>query len=260
MLKGKAVVLVCQDVWATGNNELGYVRELKQKLRDAPKSGLLISTRDRTIAQAVSGSPVNFECVEPLGRKAREILGWAAFGPNWDQITFDRDAKLKYLKILKVCARLPLAIGIAGSALKSVDGEQRYMVLSLIMRRLNRGKLNRLQYPNGEYDRDGLNYVVKASLQLCELWGFSGGRNRDTRHLFQSMFVLEEQQLIPESTLERYSDLDEQQVGDAVENFTNLRIVKQNLLKRSSNNSTDVSHSSMSYGIFDFRIVSRDGC
>ena len=66
-LRGKAVLLVCGDMWATADNELGYVAELRKVLRDAPISGLLISMRDRTIAEAVSRSPVRSECVEPEG-------------------------------------------------------------------------------------------------------------------------------------------------------------------------------------------------
>ena len=119
-LEDRAVLLVCDDLWATDDNELGYIPELMKMLQDAPNSGLLISTRDRTIARAVSGSPVTFECVEPEGSRARKILGKAAFGGNCEEIISNWDAESEYVEILKVCAGLPLALGIA---VKDVNGE-----------------------------------------------------------------------------------------------------------------------------------------
>ena len=55
-------------------------------LRDAPKSGLLIPTLDRTIAREILSSPVSSECADPQGPSARDILGRAAFGVDWQQI------------------------------------------------------------------------------------------------------------------------------------------------------------------------------
>ena len=94
------MLLVCDDLWATDDNELGYIPELMKMLQDAPNSGLLISTRDRTIARAVSGSPVTFECVEPEGSRARKILGKAAFGGNCEEIISNWDAESEYVEIL----------------------------------------------------------------------------------------------------------------------------------------------------------------
>ena len=110
-LRDRAIFLVYDDLWATNNNELGYVPELKKMLRDAPKSGLLISTHDRNITRAVS----SFECAEPQGPIAREIPGTAAFGVDWQQIMPGWEAESEYVQILTVCAGLPLALGIAGS-------------------------------------------------------------------------------------------------------------------------------------------------
>ena len=84
-LKDRAELLACDDLWATNDNELRYVHELKNSFRNAPKSGFLMWTRNRMIALAISSSPVSFECVEPLGSKSREILGRAAFGVAWKE-------------------------------------------------------------------------------------------------------------------------------------------------------------------------------
>ena len=74
-LEDRAVLLVCDNLWATEDNELGYLPELKQMLPATPKRGLLISTRDRMTAHAVSSSPMIFKCVEPQGSRAGKILG-----------------------------------------------------------------------------------------------------------------------------------------------------------------------------------------
>ena len=241
-LEDRAVLLVCDDLWATEHHQLGFVRELKQMLRLAPKSGLLISSRVRMILLAASSSPVSFDCAEPQGSKAREILGRAAFGDDWRQITSNWNAELEYVEILKVCAGLPLALGIAGSCVKSdyEDSKDASFSVKNYWRRLDRGGLNQLQGVNFEYHVDGLKHVVEASLQLCEKWGFSGGRNTDMRRLFRSLCVLEKQQLIPVSTLEQYWGLDEQQVGEIVRELANLNIVKRES-KRSTNTDSKVS-------------------
>ena len=63
----REVLMVCDDLWTTDYNELGYALHLKKMLLEAPKSGLLISFRDRKIAQAVSPSPASFVCVQMQG-------------------------------------------------------------------------------------------------------------------------------------------------------------------------------------------------
>ena len=242
-LKGKAVLLVCDDLWATDDKELGYVLELKKMLREAPKSGLLISTRDRTIANAVSSSPVSFECAQPEGPRARKILGKSAFGDSCEEIISNWNAESEYVEILRVCAGLPLALGIAGSGVKLnyLDSKDASFSVVKYWRRLKRGGLNQLKGANAEYHASGLKYVVEASLELCELWGSSGGRNLNMRRLFRSLCVLEKQQLMPESILEQYWALNELQMSEVVEKFTNLYIVKRDLLKRSININSKIS-------------------
>ena len=237
-LKGKKVLLVCDDLWPTDDSELGYVPELKKMLRDAPKSGLLISTRDRMIARAVSSSPVSFECVEPQGSKAREVLIRAAFGADWQEIISDWDAELEYVQILTVYARLPLALGIAGSGVHADyedcrDGEGRKdasFAIKNYRAGLKEGSLKILQEANADYHRDGLKYVVEASLNLCEAWERSGDRNYDMGRLFRSLCILEKQQFLPESTLKLYwkfEGLCEMDVKGVLRKLADLNLVKR---------------------------------
>ena len=231
-LKERRVLLVCDDLWATADNELGYVHELKRMLRDAPQSGLLISTRDRTIARAVASSPVSFKCLQPCGPKAKEILSKAAFGLDWQQIIHGWGAELEYTGILGVCAGLPLALGIAGRGV-NVDyedcGDASFAVRNY-WDGLQEGGLEHLQGTNSDYHEDGLKYIVQASLKLCEVWGRKGRRNYDMRQLFRSLCVLEKQQSIPESTLKLFWRLEKRQVGEVVRKFANLNIAKRELL------------------------------
>ena len=111
------------------------MRYLLQNLNNKRNIYLRDSKMDfdfKKIARAMSSSPVSFECVEAQGPKAREILGRAAFGDDWQQIISDWDEKSESecVGILEVCAGLPLAHGIAGSSVHvdyedSGNGEER---------------------------------------------------------------------------------------------------------------------------------------
>ena len=237
-LKDRRVLLVCDDLWASEDNELGYVHELKKMLRFAPHSTLLISTRDRAIAQAVASLPVSFEALEPHGSKAKEILGTAAFGREWEQVTCDWEAESEYKQILGVCAGLPLALGIAGRGVKIdfEDSEDPPFAVQNYWKGLQEGGLDHLQGMNAEYHADGLKYVVQASLKLCEVWGRAGERDFDMRRLFRSLCVLEKQQSIPESTLKLLWGLGNRQVSEIVRKFVNLNIAKREIQNRSASN------------------------
>eukprot|EP00171_Calliarthron_tuberculosum_P001799 IDg1799t1 len=74
----KSVLVVCDDLWPHDDSEKGYLPKMQDILRNAPKSALLISTRDRKIARRV-GKSVEFDCLEQRGTKARDIFMKAAF-------------------------------------------------------------------------------------------------------------------------------------------------------------------------------------
>ena len=144
------------------------------------------------------------------GSRARKILGKAAFGDNYEEIVSNLDPESKYVEILKVCAGLPLALEIAGSGvhedyLDSRNEDDGRNDPSFAVRNywkgLKQGSLEHLQEANIDYHRDGLKYVVEASLKSCEAWGRSGGRKYDMSRLFRSLCVLEKQQFLPVRTL-----------------------------------------------------------
>ena len=79
-----------------------------------------------------------------------------------------------------MCAVLQLALGIEGKGVYE-DYEDGRKDPSFAVRNycygLKKGRFAHLRGANINYRRDGLKYVVEASLKSCEAWGRSGGRN-----------------------------------------------------------------------------------
>ena len=65
---------------------------------------------------------VIFECVEAQMAKAKEILGRATFGVDWQTIISNWNAESKSVAILDMCTGLLLALGMAGSGV-NMDNE-----------------------------------------------------------------------------------------------------------------------------------------
>ncbi len=171
-IRMKEVLFVCDDLWRSPTREYGYLPLLKRLLVDAPRSKLLVSTRDQKIAEEVSTSCVTFGTLPPHGLRARNILGKHAFG-EMPIDTLERPDIRGYVeKILNVCAGLQLALCIAGRALRIEirrlgDIQNVFEVYTI--------QLERDQRPDETargaqlYDH-GLSYIVDASLIQCEQW------------------------------------------------------------------------------------------
>ena len=232
--KGRTILLVCDDIWESDASQLGFVPELKNTLRDAPRSGLLVSTRDRNIARAISDTPVDFVSLDVQGPKALEILGKSAFGKEWVNHTSRLTCNAKYMEILNVCAGLPLALGIAGRGIsvEFKDCKDESAAISSYWDGLQERKLSHMQEPNLEYHPDGLIYVAEASLAICAEWGRSNGRKYEMRLLFESLCILEKQEAIPESTLMLYWSMSKHSVHEVVRKFADLSIVRREKFDR----------------------------
>ena len=159
-------------------------------------------------------------------------------------MTSNWNAELEYVGILGVCAGLPLALGIAGSGVnvdyEDTKDEQARKNASFGVKNywvgLKEGSAKILRGANSDYHRDGLKYVVEASLKLCEEWGYSEGRNYHMGRLFRSLCILEKQQFLQESTLKLYwgfEGLDEMEVREVVRKFANLNIMRRELVHKS---------------------------
>jgi len=251
-IKGHAILLVCDDLWATKSSELGYVHELWRLLRNAPQSRLLVSTRDRYIASKIAESPVNFEALEARGKKAREILGKTAFGADWQPASDSAGYEEELKGILEFCAGLALALGIAGSGIRSAyrDSRNEAAAVRKYWDGLQRkGLLQMRGRPKLDYHKDGLKYVAEASLSACDAWGRTDGRDYDMRRMFKSLCVLGKQQLMPETALTRYwsvgdDQVDEDQVDEVVEKFVDLGILEREPLERTGCTADDTNQAS----------------
>ncbi len=105
-LREKEVLFVCDDLWRSPTSEYGYLPLLKRLLVDAPRSKLLVSTRDQKIAKEVSENCVTFGTLLPHGPSARNLLGQFVFGETDIETLKKPDIQGYFEKILNVCAGL----------------------------------------------------------------------------------------------------------------------------------------------------------
>eukprot|EP00171_Calliarthron_tuberculosum_P007492 IDg7492t1 len=184
----KKILLVCDDLWPIGGEDLGYVRHLKKLHRRTSGCVLVVSTRFASIAESV-GNPTRFEPLEARGEKAREILLKAAC----DKLRMNGVTDTHMERLLDICDGLPLTLSIAGGW-GEVDTE-----LS--------------DYPS-------LSHVVEASLKHCEQW------RQGMRKHFQSFCVLQKQANIPIKSLSRLWDVSFQDAKDIVEKFEEASLLR----------------------------------
>lgn len=109
--QNKKILLICDDLWKN-RNPVGYLTDLTILLRDAPKSMLFISTRDRNIADNV-GAIVKFAPIVAEDVKALGILEKYVPDIKREPYVSDNAVKDGVQRILKTCAGLPLALAIA---------------------------------------------------------------------------------------------------------------------------------------------------
>eukprot|EP00171_Calliarthron_tuberculosum_P007051 IDg7051t1 len=217
-LCGKSVLLVCDDLWPHDYNKKGYLPKIQEILRNAPKSALLISTRDRKIARRV-GNPVEFDCLEERGTKARNIFVKAAFS-NTDPNLQDVSSEVE--KILDWCAGLPLALSIAGSAVNYYYEDCQDDASFAIKTYCENMEDIHEDSDGEEYEyHPGLSHVVEASLKICEQ------RGADMRCRFKALCVLEKQMTMPISALSKLWGVDRKVADKTVETFKQFSLVKR---------------------------------
>ncbi len=113
------MLFVCDDLRRSPRSEFGYLPLFKRLLRDAPRSKLLVSTRDQRIAEEVSMNYETFGTLSRHGSCARNLFGQIAFGEEYVEM-LNRCDVLGYLEtILNVCAGLQLALCISGRSLRT---------------------------------------------------------------------------------------------------------------------------------------------
>ena len=242
-LRAKATLFVCDDMWGTTGSEFGHLRLLKRLLRFAPRSKLLISTRDKRIAEEVSMNYETFGTLPSHGPSARNLLCRIAFGDEHAKTLNRPDVLGDFETILNVCSGLQLALCMAGRALRTAiqelgDIQKGFEVYASQVQRDQRP--DETERGAQLYDH-GLTHIVEASLVQCELWATKSLKHVNVHDLFRSLCVLEKQMVMPKSVLSNLWGLSSRETDHVVRKFADLGLItktKGNTLAEPCENET----------------------
>ncbi len=222
----KECLLLIDDKWPTEECPTGFLTDLRQLLRESPRSRMAISTRSVEIAYG-AGLVVDFGAREPLGAVSVNIfMKYAQKSIPLGSAPATGDALLPSVtKILQWCAGLPIALSVSGSAVALLvrnvgslemaceiyanDFEERAMNLSDKRdrdgSRLSDGILLSLKYLQVEFS----NWKERESVEI----------DRTIRELYTSLCVLMKQLWVPISVLGAMWNLDEKSALDIANLF-----------------------------------------
>ncbi len=115
--EGKVCLFLVDDIWPVVDCKTGFLTDLRQLLRESPESRMAISTRSTTIGQC-AGAVVMFEARDPLGIVSEEMfMAHATSGIcRASVVKGTSNARSSILKILRICAGLPIALAVTGCA------------------------------------------------------------------------------------------------------------------------------------------------
>ena len=232
-LRQKIVLLVCDDLWLSSASDFGYLPLLKQLLRYAPRGKLLISTRDKRIAEEVSMSYETFGTLPSHGPSARNLLGQMAFGEEHYELLKRPDVQNYFETILKVCAGLQLALCMAGRALRTERerlGDIR-KVLEVYTSQLEYDQRPHETARSAQLYDQGLPYIVEASLVQCEQWAKKSLKKANVRDFFLALCVLEKQMVMPKSVLSYLWGLNSRETDHVVQKFADLGLITKTVEK-----------------------------
>ncbi len=220
---GKLCLFLVDDVWPLENCKNGFLMDLRQLLRESPKSRMVISTRSMAIAQC-GGSVVRFGARDPLGPVSQKIFMAHATGGAVCDVAADDGVKIRksVSKILSVCGGLPIVLSVTGAAVAfltssrgnfgsacdaySVQLEKKRSGLgdedTMEGKSLNAGILLSLEYLEAEF----LSLKSKTNLRV----------EHSISDLYTSLCVLENQGWVSVSVLSRLWRVDEGVATDVV--------------------------------------------
>ncbi len=248
-LRKKAILFVCDDLWRSPAFEFGYLPLLKGLLEDAPRSKLLVSTRDQRIAEELSINCETFDTLLSDRPRARNLLGHIVFGK--EQIgKLERPDIQGYIEtILNVCAGLQIALCMAGRALRTEIrrvGDIRKVFDMYASQVEHDQRPDEMQRGAQLYDH-GLSYIVDASLAQCEQWNEKSVHKVNVQNLFRSLCVLEKQMVMPRSMLSMMWGLSSRETDRVVHKFADLGLVTKTMdTTTSERNSNEIAED---YGV-----------
>ncbi len=119
-LRNRTVLFVWDYLWVSYESGLGYLSLLYKLMKYAPRSKMLISTRDQRIAEEITMNCETFGTLYPQEAEAQRLFGRIAFDEKHTQILNRNDIQNYLQTILEVCAGLQLALCMPGRVLRMV--------------------------------------------------------------------------------------------------------------------------------------------
>ncbi len=239
-LRKKAILFVCDDLWRSPDCEFGYLPLLKRLLEDAPRSKLLVSTRDQRIAEEVSTNCERFDTLLSDRPRARNLLGQITFEEQIE-ILERLDIQCHIETILNVCAGLQIALCMAGRALRTEIrrvGDIRRVFEMYASQVEHDQRPDETQRSAQLYDH-GLSYIVEASLIQCERWAEKSRNKVNVRNLFRSLCVLEKQMVLPKRMLSMIWTLSSRETDRVVHKFADLGLITKTMDRTTSDSSSN---------------------
>ncbi len=210
--QGRVCLFLVDNLWPTKNCRTGFLRDLRQLLRESPASRMAISTRSTTIARC-AGAVVKFGARDPLGSVSEEIfMAHATRGVSVEALACERsELSSSAQKILRICAGLPIALAVTGSAVAFLASTRFDFETACdeYARRLEKKRGN----VGDKNTTEGMSLDAGILLSLEFLQDELSKRKLKTdlsiSDLYTSLCVLENQACVPVSVLGRMWQLDE---------------------------------------------------
>ncbi len=237
----RVILFVCDDLWRSPACEFGYLPLLKRLVEDAPRSKLLVSTRDQRIAEELSINCETFDTLLSDRPRARNLLGHITFGGEQIEVLERPDIQGHIETILNVCAGLQIALCMAGRALRTEIrrvGDIPKVFEMYASQVVHDQRPDETERGAQLYDH-GLSYIVEASLVQCERWAEKSLKKVNVHNLFRSLSVLEKQTAMPKSMLSMVWGISSRETDRVVNKFADLGLVTKTMDRTTSGRSSN---------------------
>nr|XP_057934285.1 apoptotic protease-activating factor 1 isoform X1 [Doryrhamphus excisus] len=165
---------------------------------------ILLTTRNRSLADSVSGAKYEVEVASGLDdKKALEIL---ALYTRSTPEGLPEEAR----SIVRECKGSPLVVSLIGALLKEKPNRWRYYLAQLQQKQFKRIR------KSSSYDYDALDQAMSASIEVLP---------DEHRELYKDLAVLEKDVKIPAKVLSVLWDQEPEEVEDILEEFVNKSLL-----------------------------------
>jgi hypothetical protein len=197
VMREKAALIVVDDVWRSG--------DVEPFRAESPRSRLLFTTRDASIAPAVGAEELIADLLTPA--QSRELLArWCGLKPE--------DLPPEAEDIMHECGRLPLALAMVGAMLRGKPHAFWKHVGSL----LRNADLEKIKAQFPDYPHTDLLRAIQVSVDALEA---------KARQRYLALALLLEDMPIPPAIRQTLWGADEQDALDTAEQFVSLSLAQR---------------------------------